>query len=135
MCAIGRSGTNSGVINGNWSYMGIDSSNENKPYWHSECFDAAIEWGVKYSASNNFYVIKRKNVTAYYGFCTLADTDPFNCDDSWNIWNGAGYELDTDFIVENCTYFTVGSPFLFVKSIILDFVLDCRQHTSKKKQN
>ena len=100
MCAMGKRGVNS-VLNGNWTYMGTDPQNSHKPYWYHECVDfLAIEWGTKYNVLWNFYVIKLKNGTGRAGYCSQSDTEPYNCDSKWAIYNGTSFVVDASFMVE-----------------------------------
>lgn len=106
LCAIGRSGNNGGILNSNFTYMGLDANNSNKPYWFSECYDVAIEWGGGYCCWGNRYVLKSKHVVGYYGMCGLLNTNPFDCDGYWQIWDGSAYTTDPIFTIRNCSYYT-----------------------------
>ena len=87
--------------------MGIDNTNSNKPYWYSECFDVALEWGAKYGASQDFYILKQKDTIAKYGYCNLDVTDPLDCNGNWYIYDGTQYIHETSFSVKYCSYYTV----------------------------
>ena len=102
LCSLGGSVLS---MNGNWTYIGYDSLNENMPYWEHNAYYASIEWGYSWSLEyrDNFVIIDYSNTVLAY--CGLTNTDPFECDNNWIM-------ADTDtvqshFIVGYCSYFTV----------------------------
>ena len=106
LCAIGRDRTNQ-LINGNWSYQGIDTTYTNKAWWQSECFDTDLVWGTKYNSAYTFYIMVERNTTSlsYYAYCSDNNVDPWDCAHWW-VYNGTHPELDSDFIIEKCSYYT-----------------------------
>lgn len=108
ICGIGRIGSNS-LINGNFTYQGIDSSNQNRPYWFHVFWDVSIEYAFKYyGTGHNYYVLKPKNSNdSRYGYCNINNNDAYYCDHNWMIFTGEEYQLDEDFVLHYCSYFTV----------------------------
>ena len=113
LCAIGHPDFNT-IVNGNYTYMGTDPDNYGKKYWYRSCADIAVEWGKKYSTSKNYYILKEKNTTGQYGYCSLDDTEPDDCDGYWMIWDGTQYNLDSDFTFNLCSTYTV----MFAKTLL-----------------
>ena len=107
LCSIGRDGLNTGLLNGNWTFMGYDSTNNNTAFWYHECYNVALEWGVKYlGAGNEFYVIKPQDSVTYYGYCGFTYTYPFGCGGAWYLWDGSSFTLDDQWLVAYCSAFT-----------------------------
>ena len=104
LCSIGRDGSNT-ILNGNWSYKGTDSFG--KEEWYAECDDVKIVWGQQFNSGYNFYMMAPKNGTGFYAYCNLADTAPDACDAQWFVYDStAGWEIDADFVIELCSYYT-----------------------------
>ena len=98
------------MMNGDWSFMGIDSDNENKPWWAHSIYWAIIDWGAiwwwlfGFDYYNTFIMIDW-NTTSVLAYCDLTNTDPFNCDGNWvTVDTGTN---DPNYIIEEYSYFTV----------------------------
>ena len=95
------------LINGNFSYMGMDLTNNNKSYWHSECYEFSIEWGNKYNFGNRYIIKYKYDNTSYYVYCGINELEPTDCNGNWYIWDGNSFILDTKYTIHYCTYYTV----------------------------
>ena len=107
LCAIGHADDTNALVNGNFTYKGIDTTNSNKPYWFHECFNVAIEWSEKYVSGYNFYILKQQDAVAFYGFCLITNANPYDCDGYWYIWDGAQFLNVPTFTVNYCSYYLV----------------------------
>ena len=70
-------------FSGNYSYMGNDTANQNKPWWSNPITYITIEWAYKNDGLNQ-YGMYRYSGTQLSKNCSLADTLPFNCDGMWS---------------------------------------------------
>ena len=108
LCVIGRDGVNDD-INGNYTYMGHDPDNQDREYWYHTTKDIAIEWAYKYFGSS-IYVFKRKDVAAYYGYCSIGTSAAIDCTGHWYVWGGSSWELEFYLHVERCFWYWEDHP-------------------------
>lgn len=106
LCAVGQSIQS--FINGNWTYMGIDSSNNDTEYWVHECYyDLHIAWGVKYwGPSWPYWLVVDSTTGGAYAQCGYYSTaNPFDCNGFWYLWNGTSWVVDDQYFMDYCTVF------------------------------
>ena len=108
LCGIGRTGTNH-LINGNFTYQGLDSSNSNQSWWVSTCNNVSLEWAGKWNSAYSFYLLKVPGSQfVIYGYCSEHDVLPQDCQ-NWYIYNATHFANDHAFSIRNCSYYTVSS--------------------------
>ena len=112
LCVIGRDmGIYNSYINGNYTFIGTDPENEDKPYWYHVRRELAIEWGVKFYGSNfQVYMIKIKNIESYAAYCnpfdgTTSGSEPDTCGKYWFVFDTT-FQWDPNLHVEYCSWYT-----------------------------
>ena len=109
LCALGHTTPtrHNYVINGNYTFQGYDSDNEDKPFWLHNLYGESlvIEWGFAYGVGNRYVLRYPANYSAYYGYCSVFDLLPYECNYQWNIWNGMAFVPSVNFQLHYCNYF------------------------------
>ena len=106
ICGFGRTGLNS-IINGEFYANETDPANDNKPIWYSSdnTEDITIEWGAAYYGASFTHYAFKSGSGGRYGYCSIANATPTDCDGNWLIYNGTHEALDPQFVMYNCSYF------------------------------
>ena len=111
ICSIGIQKWNR-AVNSNWTYQGIDPANNNKEYWERDRSSTrSIQWGEKYGLGQRYWLLYDVNPTEFYGYCKLPNTDPWDCDRNWWIWDNKrnDYIHYPWFRVNYCNQFTLNT--------------------------
>ena len=104
LCSVGKTDSFT-YLNGNWTYMGVDSTNNNTDYWAHECYpDIKIVWGNKYVLYSGYIIFDTVN-SALYGYCYFENTSPTDCNPSWFITNGTVFKHEPTYIITYCSAF------------------------------